>query len=121
MTRNGRALALLATIFAAAVIVEGMRPIEAMPPFAQAYGMDCAVCHSLVPALNAYGRYVQRTGYASLDAATIHKASPVWIGESPFYDTKDAAEPHQVQLGNLALHAAGFIGSDWTFHAHQWI
>lgn len=39
----------------------------AMPPFAQAYGLQCNVCHTLVPTLNAYGRYIQRTGYASLD------------------------------------------------------
>lgn len=92
-----------------------------MPPFAQAYGMDCQVCHTVVPALNAYGRYVQRTGYASLDASTIHRADPLWVGENPFYDTSDPNEPHRVQWGNLAIHAAGYIGTDWTFHAQQWL
>jgi len=116
-----RAALLMAAVFAAAWMLEAVRPTAAMPPFAQSYGMDCQVCHSVVPGLNAYGRYVQRTGYASLDAATIHRADPLWIGESPFYDTMDPAEPHKVQFGNLALHAAGFIGRDFTFHAHQWL
>jgi hypothetical protein len=117
----GRAATLFALIFVAAFVIEAVRPTEAMPPFAQAYGMDCQVCHTVVPALNAYGRYVQRTGYASLDSSTIHKAVPLWVGESPFYDTADPNEPHQVQWGNLALHAAGFIGTDFTFHVQQWV
>ena len=33
---------------------------QAMPPFAQAYGVSCSLCHTQVPALNAYGRYIQR-------------------------------------------------------------
>ncbi|HTX60362.1 MAG TPA: hypothetical protein VMH02_11910, partial [Verrucomicrobiae bacterium] len=42
-------------------------PAEAMPVFAQAYGVKCNVCHTQVPALNTYGRYIQRTGYAAMD------------------------------------------------------
>ncbi len=121
MHANGRAISLLVALFVVTVVVEGMRPTKAMPPFAQAYGMSCEVCHSVVPALNSYGRYLQRTGYASVDSATLRKANPLWIGESPFYSTQDPVEPNQVQVGNLALHAAGAIGQNWTFHAHQWI
>ena len=111
-----RATILIAWLFVATWVIEAVRPTQAMPPFAQAYGMDCQVCHTVVPALNAYGRYVQRTGYASLDSATIHHAMPIWIGESPFYDSEDPKEPHQLQWGNLSVHAAGYIGNDWTFH-----
>ena len=121
MHANGRAIALLMALFVATMVIEDMRPTKAMPPFAQAYGMHCEVCHSIVPALNAFGRSVQRSGYATLDASTIHRADPLWIGVSPFYDTHNPAQPHQVQLGNLALHAVGFIGKDLTFHAQQWI
>lgn len=117
----GRAAAFFALLFVAAWVIEAVRPTAAMPPFAQAYGMDCQVCHTVVPALNAYGRYVQRTGYSSLDPATIHHAVPIWIGESPFYDTADPNEPHAVQWGNLAVHAAGYLGNDFTFHFQQWI
>jgi len=92
-----------------------------MPVFAQAYGENCEVCHTAVPALNAYGRYVQRTGYASLDPSTIHRAYPVWFSEIPYYDSEDPNFPHSIQTGNLTVHAAGYIGDDWTFHAQQWI
>ncbi|MBV9438853.1 MAG: hypothetical protein JOZ24_02555, partial [Candidatus Eremiobacteraeota bacterium] len=34
---------------------------DALPTFAQAYGVDCSACHTSIPALNAYGRYVQST------------------------------------------------------------
>lgn len=116
-----RTTLIIVVILAAAWMLEAVRPTAAMPPFAQAYGMDCEVCHTVTPALNAYGRYVQRTGYSSLDAATIHRANPIWIGVNPFYDTRDAAQPHIVQWGNVALHGAGYIGKDFTFHFHQWI
>ena len=113
-----RASLLIAILLVMAWVIEAGRPTSAMPNFAQAYGMDCQVCHSIVPALNAYGRYVQRTGYASLDAKTIERADPLWFGENPTYDSSGGS---QIQWGNLAIHAAGFIGGDWTFHLHQWI
>jgi len=116
-----KAIVAVALAFAVTFVFVGVRPTQAMPPFAQAYGMNCEVCHTAVPALNAYGRYVQRTGYASLDPATIHKADPIWIGETLGYDSQDPDMPHKIVTGNLALHAAGYFGTDWTFHAHQWI
>ena len=119
--KANRSIVVIGLAFAASFVFVSARPTQAMPPFAQAYGMNCDVCHTAVPALNAYGRYVQRTGYASLDSATIHRAIPLWIGESPSYDSQDPAMPHKIQSGNLALHAAGYIGDDFTFHAHQWI
>jgi hypothetical protein len=113
-----RATILFASLLVLAWIVEAVRPTSAMPNFAQAYGVQCQTCHTVVPALNSYGRYVQRTGYASLDAKTIERADPFWIGENPTYDSSSGPE---VQWGNLAIHAAGFIGNDWTFHLHQWV
>jgi hypothetical protein len=109
---------IVAGVLALAWMIDSVRPTSAMPNFAQAYGMDCQVCHSVVPALNAYGRYVQRSGYASLDAKTVQRADPFWVGENPTYDSSSSSWP---QAGNLALHTAGFIGNDWTFHGHEWI
>lgn len=93
--------------------------VEAMPPFAQAYGVDCNTCHTQVPGLNAYGRYVQRTGYASLDPHVLHRAFPFWLGEQLNYDS--TAPNTTPQGGNVALHAVGGIGNDFTYHAQQWI
>ncbi len=95
---------------------------DAMPPFAQAYGVQCNVCHTQVPILNAYGRYVQRTGYAALDPQVLKRALPVWLGESANYDSQGAP---RVTFGNVALHAVGVLGNgsnnNWTYHVQQWI
>lgn len=98
-------------------------PTSAMPTFAQAYGVDCGTCHTFVPALNAYGRYIQRTAYSTLNPDAMKRVIPVWIGWNTSYDTQDPASPHQVKAGNVALHAAGTFGSasDFTYHAHQWV
>ncbi|MBC5828630.1 MAG: hypothetical protein GIW98_00365 [Candidatus Eremiobacteraeota bacterium] len=116
-----RRVAVRLALAASAVLVSAAVPASAMPPFAQAYGIKCSVCHTAVPALNAYGRYVQRTGYASLDPEVIKRALPLWIGESANYDSRAAFEPHKIQFGNFALHAVGFINKDITYHAQQWI
>ena len=54
-------------------------PAQAMPNFAQAYGIKCSYCHIQIPALNAYGRYVQRTGFAALNPHVLERESPVWV------------------------------------------
>jgi len=94
---------------------------DAMPVFAQAYGYDCQKCHIQVPALNSYGRYVQRTMYAFLDRKTLATVSPVWVGWSPSFDSQDPSESHRTQFGNLAAHLAGFISPDVTTHIQQWL
>ncbi len=106
---------------AIAFVIESVRPTQAMPPFAQAYGINCEVCHSNVPALNDYGRYVQRTGYASLDSSVMHGVNPLWVQETASVDTQDPTYPGKILLGNLNIQAAGYIGSDITVHAQQWI
>lgn len=118
------ALAIGATL---ALLLAGMfvkpKPTQAMPPFAQAYGLQCSACHTLVPLLNAYGRYVQRTGYASLDRQVLARAVPVWIGESGNYDSTAGAGTGtpRYSFGNLALHAVGYAAPDVTYHAQQFI
>jgi hypothetical protein len=92
---------------------------RAMPPFAQAYGVNCDLCHTQVPTLNAYGRYVQRSGYASLDPHVMRSAFPVWVGEQVNYDSSTGY--YKPQGGNLAIHAVGAVGDDFTYHFQQWI
>ena len=121
-----RTLGILAAC-ATAALVPGMfaapKPSQAMPTFAQAYGVKCSTCHTMVPLLNAYGRYVQRTGYASLDRDTLNRALPVWIDESMAYDSSAGAGTGvpRYSFGNLALHGVGYVAPDTTFHAQQWI
>ncbi len=95
---------------------------DAMPPFAQAYGVKCNVCHTQVPILNSYGRYVQRTGYAALDPQVLKRALPVWLDDSVSYDAQGSP---RVVFGNVGLHLIGDLGNgsnnNWTYHVQQWI
>ena len=96
------------------------KPSLALPTFAKAYGMNCDVCHTTVPQLNSYGRYVQRTGYAALDRGVVGQQLPLTLAESANSDSRSTTDPSKIEFGNTALHAAGFLGRDLTFHFHQW-
>jgi hypothetical protein len=39
------------------------KPVQAIPIFAQRYGLQCGVCHSVLPELNAFGNYFRNHGY----------------------------------------------------------
>jgi hypothetical protein len=106
--------------FAIAAFTMSFGTARAMPNFAQAYGVPCSICHTQVPALNAYGRYIQRTGYAVLDSHVLKSEFPVWIDESVSYSEQTPGTATW-QTGNLAIHADGKIASDWTYHIQQWI
>lgn len=115
-----RISAAIALAAAAIAFFGWQQRVEAMPVFAQAYGVKCSVCHTQVPALNTYGRYVQRTGYASLDPKVLRRALPVWWDQSVNYDSQSASPPTP-QFGNMAIHAVGYLGNDVTYHFQQWI
>jgi hypothetical protein len=112
----------LTIVFAAAFTVLIHAPASAMPTFGQAYGVDCSLCHTAVPALNAYGRYVQRSQYGYLDGATVKKAFPVWVDYQAQYDSQAGApDTHRVVFGNIGLHAVGLIDDNWSYHVQQWL
>jgi hypothetical protein len=111
-----------------AALVPGMflvlpRPSQAMPQFAQATGLKCSACHTVVPLLNAFGRSVQYSGYALLDRHDLAKTFPVWIGESMNYDSTAGAGTGvpRFDFGNLAVHGIGYIAPDVTYHVQQWL
>ena len=99
-------------------------PASAMPNFAQAYGIKCSECHIQIPALNAYGRYVQRTGFGALNPHVIERESPMWVDyPSPSY-TEQAPAPASWDIGTLGVHLDGAFGttsSEWTYHIQQWV
>jgi hypothetical protein len=118
MVRSTKLLVIaLGLLAAAAFTPQAAKQVSAMPTFAQAYGLDCKTCHTEVPSLNAYGRYVQRTMYAGLDPAAYKKEIPIWMGETVGYSSTGAPE---WQAGNLEVHAVG-VYPNWTFHVQQWI
>ncbi len=100
-----------------------MRPAQAMPTFAQALGVSCEMCHTIVPQLNAYGRYVQRTAYSVLSQRKLSREAPLWIGEGGAYNssnTPDGGVP-KTSFGNLEVHAVGYLNKNETYHLQQWI
>jgi len=40
------------------------------------------------------------------------------VGENPTYDSMGSP---RLVTGNFAIHAVGYIGNDWTFHAQEWL
>jgi hypothetical protein len=111
-------------LVAFAMLLTSTKPALAMPNFAQAYGIKCNYCHIQIPALNAYGRYVQRTGFGALNPHVIERESPVWVDyPSPSY-TEQSPNAGSWDLGTLGVHADGAFGttsSEWTYHIQQWI
>jgi len=83
--RNPRIVFLSSLVaFALALAFSPQRAL-ALPTFAQAYHIDCSACHTMVPMLNAYGRYVQTSAFGALDPDTMKKVLPVVIRESVSY------------------------------------
>ncbi len=120
MTRALRVTA--GTAFGAAMLFLGGTPSLAMPNFAQAYGVQCSMCHTAVPTLNAYGRYIQRSQYAYMDAAVLKKAVPLWVGYQANSDSQAASpDSHRIIWGNAAVHADGLVGNNWSYHVQQWL
>ena len=110
-------------VVAAAICVARSKPAQAMPNFAQAYGIKCSECHIQIPALNAYGRYVQRTGFAGLNPHVLQRESPVWV-DYPVGYSEQSPSAASWDIGSLGVHADGAFGtpnSEWTYHVQQWI
>lgn len=103
----------------AATLAFSARPAQALPNFAEAYGVQCSTCHTAVPQLNSYGRYVQRTGYAALSRDLITKKIPVSLTLAPSFDTSSGSG--RIEAGNAAAHFAGYITPSITAHIHQWL
>ncbi|HET9392461.1 MAG TPA: hypothetical protein VFO29_02890 [Candidatus Rubrimentiphilum sp.] len=115
---------LLATaVCAFAVLGLSAQRANAMPPFAQSYGVDCNTCHTMVPALNAYGRYIQRTAYAGLNYHVLRSSSPFWISErlrSKSTGSLDRLRPNfKTTAGNVTVDAVGALGPAWTYRIEQ--
>jgi hypothetical protein len=112
-----------ATIAGLVAIAFTASPAAAMPNFAQAYGVKCSYCHVQIPQLNAYGRWVQRTGYSALNPHVVERESPIWV-DYPVSYTQQAPNAGAWDIGSLGLHADGAFGttnSEWTYHVQQWI
>jgi hypothetical protein len=124
-----RAIAPLAAgmaLMAGLVLSVGSGPAVATPVFAQAYGLSCTACHTQMPVLNAFGRYIQRTGYAALNPKTLSHAVPVFVfdlgtaythqGGQPAIDNRITGPGH-----TTLVQANGAFGPDVTYKIEQFL
>jgi len=112
------------SLVAALLATVGGRRAMATPVFAQAYGLNCTACHTQMPVLNAFGRYIQRTGYAAMDPKTLSHAVPVFIFDIGTSYTHQSGQP--ASFGRITgpghttvVQANGFIGADLTYKIEQ--
>ena len=108
----------------ALVALVGARSASATPVFAQATGLNCTACHTQMPALNAFGRYIQRTGYAALSPRALDHAIPAFIfdiGTSYVHQTGQPATQDRINgpLHNTIFQADSALGPDVTYKIEQ--
>jgi hypothetical protein len=98
---------------------------DATPVFAQSYGLACTVCHTQMPTLNAFGRYVQRTGYAALNSQTLKHAVPVFLFDVGTGYSHQNGDPSSDRITgpfhSSLLQANGALSPDVTYKIEQFI
>jgi mono/diheme cytochrome c family protein len=117
------AIALAVLLSIAFSLTQRPQRAVALPTFAQAYQVDCSVCHTMVPALNAYGRYVQSTAFGALDPAIMKRAIPLVVREAVNYRSTgklDAHEPlDKYTYGNLSVNLVGVLDKYISYRFEQ--
>jgi len=112
-----------AVLLASAFFGPSKQAATALPTFAQAYHVDCKVCHTMVPALNSYGRYIERTALSGLDPTVIKSVLPFLVREAVTGRSTgklDATQPNQkVTFASVSADAVGFFGTSVTYRAEQ--
>ncbi|HTU71550.1 MAG TPA: cytochrome c [Candidatus Baltobacteraceae bacterium] len=126
----------LAAVAAAAVIFGGLlwfappggvQPAQAYPIFSQALGVKCSMCHTMVPELNSYGRYLQRTFYAPITQPALKKTLPAFLwyqfAGNNVGNERGAVNPHTKDFltSTLYLYFVGLMGagSDFSYRVEN--
>jgi hypothetical protein len=93
----------------------------ATPVFAQAYGLSCTACHTQMPILNAFGRYVQRTGYAALSPQALKHALPLFPIDNGTTYTHQSDKPSRITgpFDLTELQADSALGPNLTYKIEQ--
>ena len=107
------------------MVFVGREPVSATPVFAQAYGLACTACHTQMPMLNAFGRYVQRTGYAALNRKTLQHAVPVFLFDigTGYSHQSDAPSSDTINgpFHTTLLQANSYLAPDVTYKIEQFL
>ncbi|MBV8196666.1 MAG: hypothetical protein JO263_00905 [Candidatus Eremiobacteraeota bacterium] len=120
-----RVAPILAIALAFGLVISGLgvKRSEAMPPFAQAAGTNCSLCHTMMPGLNAYGRYILRTFYSGMTYESFHGTNPAWINENLTDRSTgklDSRNPnHKITYANTSADLVGLAGPKWSYRYEQ--
>ena len=110
-------------LLAAMVVSIGSQRAAATPVFAQAYGVACITCHTQMPMLNAFGRYVQRTGYAALNRKALQHAVPVFLFDIGTGYSHQSGDPSTDKINGpfhtTLLQANSYLSPDVTYKIEQ--
>ena len=89
-------------------VMTSVMTVGAVPSFARRHKMSCSTCHTVFPALNAYGRLFRAKGYRLPGAGeTIPGEAPLGLG--PGVDTPGARSPLDIPFIDIpATSVAGF-------------
>jgi mono/diheme cytochrome c family protein len=104
-------------------LVQRPQTAVALPTFAQAYQVDCSMCHTMVPALNAYGRYVQATAFGALDPIVMKRAVPLLVRESISYRSTGKLDSREPQFKyteeNISVNLVGVLNNSVSYRLEQ--
>jgi hypothetical protein len=126
-TRRLPALVVTAIFLMAWLVVSvGRESPSATPVFAQAYGLGCTACHTQMPTLNAFGRYIQRSAYAPLNPKTLEHALPFFVFDIGSGYTAQSGQPQSAYRVNgpghsMVFQANGALGQAFTYKVEQLI
>jgi|GEM_PF-6543162 len=126
LKRLGGAIATATVVASALVLGAGRERAMATPVFAQAYGLSCTACHTQMPVLNSFGRYIQRTGYYAMNRKTLSHAVPVFVFDLGTAYTHQAGQPPAsgriTGPGNTTvIQANGYLSPEVTYKVEQLI
>lgn len=104
------------------------RGAQAIPAFARATGMDCAVCHSQFPRLNDVGQQFRLNGYqvpgSEKDEKTvIDGPTPISMRvnvnytRDQFHNIAGSANVNQIQIGEVDVISGGVLRQNIGFFA----
>jgi hypothetical protein len=120
------AITAFVAVVACCVFGERAQPASPTPVFAQAYGLQCSACHTQMPFLNSFGRYVQQSGYSALNPEALKHALPVFLLDARTGYGYQAGLPTKSYAvtapGNTTdVYAVGALGPEFTYHVEQWL
>lgn len=93
---------------------------DALPVFANRYGVSCSQCHTIVPHLNAFGQAFMLAGYRAPYGMNEHGALPVALKINLAYSSDSDTLP-KVYVDEVELLAGAHVAKHFSYRFEQYI